>query len=333
MNTINPQDRVANGGRPNCGIDMSKQHADACWLGNELRFGNDPEGRKELIERLLADGVDLVVIEATGGYERDLVCEMQQAGLSVARMNPRQARDFAKSLGYLDKTDRIDGRCLRDFADVLARHKDRHKYITAPTDAARQELAALMTRRRQLVDMRVQEMNRLDLAGKRARRSILSVIRTLDKQIEQIDREVQDHIDDHFDGQRKLLDSFKGVGPVMILTLLAALPELGRLNRRAIAKLVGIAPLADDSGPRKGKRRIMGGRSEVRNVTYMATVAAIRHNPILRSYYQRLLAAGKAKKVAIVACMRKMLTILNAMMRDEASWNPAKHVVQTAPQA
>ena len=156
---------------------MSKQHADACWLGNEQRFSNDCEGRKELIARLLADQVDLVVIEATGGYERELVCELQQAGLTVARLNPRQARDFAKSLGYLDKTDRIDARCLRDFADVLARHKDRHKYITAPTDVARQELAALMTRRRQLVDMRVQEMNRLDLATKRARRSILSVIR------------------------------------------------------------------------------------------------------------------------------------------------------------
>jgi len=333
MNMINPQDRVANGGQPNCGIDMSKQHADACWLGNELRFNNDLEGRKELIARLLADHVDLVVIEATGGYERELVCEMQQAGLTVARLNPRQARDFAKSLGYLDKTDRIDARCLRDFADVLARHKDRHKYITAPTDAAQQELAALMTRRRQLVDMRVQEMNRLDLAGKRARRSILSVIRMLDKQIEQIDREVQDHIDDHFDGQRKLLDSFKGVGPVTILTLLAALPELGKLNRRAIAKLVGIAPLADDSGPRKGKRRIKGGRSEVRNVAYMATIAAVKHNPVLRNHYHRLLTAGKAKKVAIVACMRKMLTILNAMMRDGTPWDLARHAAQTAAPA
>jgi transposase len=330
MNTIHTQDRVASGGRPNCGIDMSKQHADACWLGHQLRFDNDLKGRRELIARLLADQVDLVVIEATGGYERDLVCEMQDAGLTVARLNPRQARDFAKSLGYLDKTDRIDARCLRDFADVLARHKDRHKYITAPTDAARQELSVLMTRRRQLVDMRVQEMNRFDTAAKRARRSILSVIRTLDKQIEQIDREVHDHIDDHFDGQRKLLDSFKGVGPVMILTLLSALPELGRLNRRAIAKLVGVAPLADDSGPRKGRRHIKGGRREVRNVAYMATIAAIRHHPVLREHYRHLLSAGKAKKVAIVACMRKMLTILNAMMRDGQPWTPAKHQATTA---
>jgi len=325
MIKMNLQDRVANGDRPNCGIDMSKQHADACWGSNELRISNDPEGRKELIARLLVDQVDLVVIEATGGYERELVCEMQQAGLTVARLNPRQARDFAKSLGYLAKTDRIDARALRDFADFLSRHRDRHKYITAPTDAARDELAALMTRRRQLVDMRVQELNRLDLAGKRARRSIQSVIRMLDKQIEGIDQDVQRHIDDHFDGQRNLLDSFKGVGPVMILTLLAALQELGKLNRRAIAKLVGVAPLADDSGPRKGKRRIFGGRSEVRSVTYMATIAAIRHNPVLRAHYHRLVAAGKPKKVAIVACMRKMLTILNAMMRDETVWDMTKH--------
>jgi transposase len=330
MIKMNLQDRVANGGRPNCGIDMSKQHADACWGDNELRIGNDPQGRKELIARLLADEVDLVVIEATGGYERELVCEMQQAGLTVARLNPRQARDFAKSLGYLAKTDRIDARALRDFADFLSRHRDRHKYITAPTDATREELAALMTRRRQLVDMRVQELNRLDLAGKRARRSIQSVIRVLAKQIEQIDREIQGHIDDHFDGQRTLLDSFKGVGPVMILTLLAALRELGRLDRRAIAKLVGLAPLANDSGPRKGQRHIQGGRSEVRNVIYMATVAAIRHNPVLRAHYERLVAAGKPKKVAIVACMRKMLTILNAMMRDGTSWDITKHVT-TAP--
>lgn len=329
MIKMNLQDRVANGGRPNCGIDMSKQHADACWGDSELRIGNDSDGRKELIARLLADEVDLVVIEATGGYERQLVCEMQQAGLIVARLNPRQARDFAKSLGYLAKTDRIDARALRDFADFLSRHRDRHKYITAPTDAARDELAALMTRRRQLVDMRVQELNRLDLASKRARRSIQCVIRMLDKQVEEIDRDAQRHIDDHFDGQRKLLDSFKGVGPVMILTLLSALQELGRLNRRAIAKLVGVAPLADDSGPRKGQRRIFGGRSEVRNVIYMATIAAIRHNPVLRAHYQRLVAAGKAKKVAIVACMRKMLTILNAMMRDGTSWDITKHATAT----
>jgi transposase len=321
---LNSQERVASVSKPNAGVDVSKQHLDACWAGSELRLGNDEQGWKDLTARLLVDGVDLVVIEATGGYERGLVCALQQAGVAVARVNPRQARDFAKSLGHLAKTDRVDARCLRDFADVLARHQDRAKFITLPSDPRREELAVLMTRRRQLVEMRVAESNRLDIAGKVAKRSLLVIIRALDKQIDLIDREVQRHIDDHFDGQRKMLDSVKGVGPVTTLTLLAALPELGRLNRRAIAKLVGLAPFARDSGPRKGQRSIAGGRSEVRSVLYMATVSARSHNPVIRSFYERLVAAGKLPKVAMVACMRKLLTILNAMFRDAAHWNPAR---------
>lgn len=326
-NNINSQDRVAKAAtKPNAGVDVSKQHLDACWGNCELRLGNDEAGWKELIAKLQADSVDLVVVEATGGYERGLVCELQLAsGLSVARVNPRQARDFAKSLGHLAKTDRVDARCLRDFANVLAVHEDRNKYITAPTDPRREELAILMTRRRQLVDMRVSESQRLDTAAKRAKRSILSVIRTLDKQIELIDREVQQHIDDHFQGQRMLLDSVKGVGPVTTLTLLAALPELGSLNRRAISKLVGLAPIARDSGPRKGKRHITGGRGEVRHVLYMAALAAKTHNPVIRHFYDRLIAAGKPPKAALVACMRKLLTILNAMFRDGMPWDMTKH--------
>lgn len=325
---LNSQEGVANASAPNAGVDVSKQHLDACWGTSELRLGNDEAGWTELTAKLLADGADLVVIEATGGYERGLVCALQQAGLKVARVNPRQARDFAKSLGHLAKTDKVDARCLRDFADVLARHKDRAKFITLPSDPQREELAILMTRRRQLVEMRVAESNRLDTAGKAAKRSLLTVIRTLDKQIELIDRQVQHHIDDHFDGQRKMLDSVKGVGPVTTLTLLAALPELGTLNRRAISKLVGVAPFARDSGPRKGQRSISGGRGEVRSVLYMATVSARAHNPVIKSFYERLVAAGKLPKVALVACMRKLLTILNAMFRDAACWDPAKGVPQ-----
>lgn len=270
--------------------------------------------------------VDLVVLEATGGYERGLVCALQDSGMTVARVNPRQARDFAKSIGVLAKTDQVDARTLRDFADVLARHKDRAKYITPMLDKQRQELAVLMTRRRQLVDLRVAESNHLEQAGKRAVRSIMSVLKTLDKQLAAIDRDVDDHMDRHFKQQRTLLDSVKGVGPVTILTLTAALPELGRLGRRQIAKLVGVAPLADDSGPRKGKRRIWGGRPEVRAVVYMATLTAIKHNPAIKAFHGRLIAAGKPAKVAIVACMRKLLTVLNAMLRDQAMWDAAKHL-------
>jgi transposase len=324
---MHPQGGVASRDqRPNAGIDVSKQHIEACWGTEGQRLVNDATGWDVLIAKFKEADVDLVVIEATGGYERGLVWALQSAGITVARVNPRQARDFAKSMGALAKTDQVDARALRDFADVLARHKDRPKYITPLIDTQRQELAALMVRRRQLVDMRVAESNRLDQAGTRAARSIRSVLKTLDKQIAAIDHDVEDHMDRHFKQQRILLDSVKGVGPVTILTLTATLPELGSLGRRQIAKLVGVAPLADDSGPRKGKRRIWGGRSEVRAVVYMATLTAIRCNPTIKVFHSRLIAAGKPKKVAIVACMRKLLTILNAMLRDQAVWNAAKHV-------
>ena len=324
---MHPQGGVANRDqRPNAGIDVSKQHLDACWGNEQLRLANDAAGWDESIAKLKAADVDLVVVEATGGYERGLVCALQAAGLAVARVNPRQAREFAKSMGVLAKTDKVDARTLRDFADVLARHRDRAKYITAPLDEQRALLAALMTRRRQLVDMRVAEANRLEQAGKAAVRSIKSVLRTLDKQLVDIDGDIDDQLDEHFKAQRALLDSVKGVGPVTILTLTAALPELGRLQRRQIAKLAGVAPLADDSGQRTGKRRIWGGRAEVRAVVYMAALAAIRFNPVIGAFHSRLIAAGKPKKVAIVACMRKLLTILNAMLRDQAMWDATKHL-------
>lgn len=324
MTSLNSQDRVANSARPNAGVDVSKKHLDACWSDCELRVANDEAGWKELVARLQADQVDLVLLEATGGYERGFVCALQLAEIAVARLNPRQARDFARALGHLAKTDRIDARGLREFANVVACHQDRHKYLTVPAEPHREELAVLMTRRRQLVEMRATETIRLDTAPKRAKRSMLSIIRALDKQIELIDKEVQQHIDDHFDGQRKLLDSVSGVGPVTILTLLAALPELGKYSRKAISKLVGVAPIARDSGERRGKRHIAGGRSAVRHVIYMAALSARTHNPVIRAFYERLVAAGKPPKVALVACMRKLLTILNAIMRDAAAWDPAK---------
>lgn len=324
---MHPQGGVANReARPNAGVDVSKQHLDVCWGTEAQRLVNDAAGWDELTAKFEAANVDLVVLEATGGMECGLVCALQGAGIAVARINPRQARDFAKSMGVLAKTDRVDARALRDFADVLARHKDRHKYITPLVEPHRLELAALMVRRRQLVDMRVAESNRLDTASPRAARSIRSVLKTLDKQIADIERDAGDHLDRHFGHQRALLDSVKGVGAVSILTLTSALPELGRLGRRQIAKLVGVAPLADDSGSRKGKRTTWGGRAEPRAVLYMATLTAIRCNPAIKTFHARLIAAGKPQKVAIVACMRKLLTILNAMLRDQAPWDATKHL-------
>ncbi len=328
---MHSQGGVAGGAqRPNAGIDVSKQHFDVCCGTEQPRFDNTAPGWNAAIATLRAANVDLVVIEATGGYERGLLCALHGAGIAVARVNPRQSRDFAKSMGVLAKTDKVDARCLRDFADVLARHGDRHKYVTAPGEAHREALAALVTRRRQLVDMRVAEGNRLEHAGTRAARSIRSVIKTLDKQLADIDRDTDGLLELHFTNQRTLLDSVKGVGPVTILTLTALLPELGRLARRQVSKLVGVAPLANESGQHKGKRSIWGGRKEVRSVLYMATISAIQHNPVIRAFHSRLIAAGKLPKVAIVACMRKLLTILNAMLRDQTMWNAAKHLQPSA---
>ncbi len=325
---MNPQGGVANDAeRPNAGIDVSRQQLDACWGNEERRVENSAAGWDELIAMFKSARVDVVVVEASGGYERALVGALQAASITVARINPRQARDFAKSMGVLAKTDRVDARVLRDFADVVARHADRAKYITPVLEAERAVLAAMMTRRRQLIDMRVAETNRLEHAIKRAARSIGIVLKTLDRQLAEIDRDIDDHLERHFKDQRALLDTVKGVGPVMILTLTSALPELGHLGRRQIAKLVGVAPLARESGPRKGPRHIAGGRAEVRAVVYMAALSAIRTNPVIADFYRRLIAAGNLKKVAMVACMRKLLTILNALLRDHAQWDPTKHQI------
>jgi transposase len=324
---LNPQGWAANRDDDlNAGVDVCKAHLDACWGVEQLQVTNDAVGWDALVAKFSAARVNLVALEATGGYERGFVAVMQGAGFDVARLNARQARDFAKSLGMLAKTDRVDARALRDFADVLARHVDRAKFITPVPDPRREQLNALMTRRRQLVDMRVEEGNRLDTAHSIARRSILASLKALDKQIEVIDKDIAGRLDKHFKDQCKLLETVKGVGPVTILTMTAALPELGRLDRRAISKLVGVAPLCDDSGPRKGRRHTWGGRSQVRSVLYMATLTAIKHNPAIRVFHGRLIAVGKPKKVAIVACMRKLLTILNAMLRDHTVWDPTKNV-------
>lgn len=327
---LNPQGRVAKRDvRPNAGIDVSKQYLDVCCADDELRVTNDASGWGELIAKLKVAEVDLVVLEASGGFERGLVHALQHAGLAVARVNARQARDFAKSMGALAKTDRIDARCLRDFADVLARHAQRDKYILVPADPQREVLAALMLRRSQLIDMRVAETQRLGQANERAARSIRAVIKTLERQIQDIERDVDKHLDRHFKDQRELLASACGVGAATTLALVAALPELGKLGRRAISKLVGLAPLADDSGQRKGQRHIWGGRAQVRTALYMATLSAMKYNPAIAPMYERLTKAGKPKKVAMVACMRKLLVILNAMVRDGAVWDATRYAPAT----
>jgi transposase len=313
--------------RPNAGIDVAKQHLDVCLQDQELRLSNDAPGWDALAAMLLAAQTDIALLEASGGYERGVVCALQSAGISVARVNPRQTRDYAKAMGVLAKTDRIDARVLRDFANIVAQEPKREHFITAVQESHRLQLSSLMNRRRQLLEMRVAEQARLEHASGQALRSIRAMIKMLDKQIGQIDSDADAHLERYFKTQKDLLGSVKGVGAVTVLALCSALPELGQLKRRQIAKLVGIAPLADDSGKRRGYRHIWGGRAPVRKALYMATLVASRFNPVIKAFYERLKQAGKPPKVALIACMRKLLTILNAMLRDGASWDALKHIV------
>jgi transposase len=312
--------------RPCAGIDVSKAHLDAAWGERFERVSNEADGWDALVAKFQADGVDVVVLEATGGYEKAAACALQAAGLAVVVLNPRQGREFAKAMGQLEKTDRVDAYSLRDFAGVIARHPKRARYIRELPDAQRAHLAALVMRRRQLLDMRNEEFNRLRTAHRAAHKSVQAILKAIDKQLGTVDTDIDQHMQQHFKEIRTWLESVKGVAEVTSSTLVGLMGELGQLPRRSIAKLAGVAPLARDSGPRKGTRAIWGGRAEVRAVLYMATVSAITHNPVIRQFHQQLIAKGKPKKVALVACMRKLLTILNAMARDHATWDDSKHV-------
>lgn len=310
------------------GIDVAKAHVDVWVLGAKLdvqRFDNEAQAHSALAAALKPLDVALVVMEATGGYEAALACALQAAGLPVAVVNPRQARDFAKSMGRLAKTDRIDARMLAEFAAVLVRRDDLASFIRPLADERQQALAAMVTRRRQLVTMMLSERQRLQLAIAIVRPSIEAMIEAIRNQLDDVEAQMVSHVQAHYAELDKLLRSACGVGPVASATLLAELPELGRLNRREIAALVGVAPMTNDSGKSTGRRRVQGGRFEIRRVLYMATLTAARHNPAIKTFYDRLLAAGKLPKVALVACMRKLLTTLNAMVRTNKPWDKSFH--------
>lgn len=307
------------------GIDVAKAHVDVSVLDAKLgvlRFDNDPDGHSALLAALQPFEVSLVVMEATGGYEAALACALQAAGLSVAVVNPRQARDFARSMGQLAKTDAVDARMLADFAGVLVRRPDLASFIRPVSDDKQQTLAALVTRRRQLLTMLGAERQRLQLAIAKVRPSLEAMIVAIRAQLDDVEAQLVDHVQEHYETLDKLLRSASGIGAIASATLIAELPELGKLNRREIAALVGVAPLANDSGNSRGRRRVQGGRCEVRRVLYMATLTAARYNPAIKAFYQRLLGAGKLPKVALVACMRKLLTTLNAMVKTNKNWEP-----------
>lgn len=300
------------------GIDVSKATLDVALVPDDRAWQTErsESGIASLIEELRGGVVDLIVLEATGGMETSLVAALAAARLPVVVVNPRQARAFARATGALAKTDAIDARLLARLGQTL------NPEVRPLKDEQTRELEGLLTRRRQLIDMLTMEKNRLSAAPARVRRDIVAHIDWLTKRLKDVDGELKGAIEanEAFRLKDDILRSAPGAGPVLAVTLLAAVPELGRLNRREIAALVGVAPLNRDSGTFRGARRIWGGRAAVRTVLYMATISAIRCNPAIRAFHARLRAAGKPPKVAITACMRKFLTILNAMIRSNTPW-------------
>ena len=317
--------------RVSVGLDVSKGSVVIAVdpTGERWTSETTPAAIDALVVRLRALGPAIVVVEATGGYERALVAACATAGLPVAVVNPRQVRAFAQALGRTAKTDAIDAAVLATFG---ARVQPEARAIP---DAATQALAALVVRRRQLIEMIGMERRRLEQAPPTGRitRDLRHHIRWLERRVEDVDEEIGTAIQAspvwrvHDD----LLRSVPGIGPTTARTLLAELPELGRLDRRAIAALVGVAPFNCDSGEHRGQRHIWGGRAAVRATVYMAALAATRHNPVLRAFYRRLIAAGKRPKVALVATMRKLLTILNTMMKHQKRWNPEATSTPASP--
>lgn len=306
------------------GIDVSKATLEVALddTSKTRTLSNDDKGLKALLDELkaVAERVAVVLLEATGGLERAAAAALCANGFDVMVVNPRQAHDFAKALGYLAKTDSTDARALSHFARTLYHSEKRETLLHKLPTPEQELLLAMVTRRSQLVGMRVAESNRLDGAHPSQRKSIQAMLKQLDRQIGQIDDDADRHLRQHFKDKLELLKGLKGVGPGTQAMLMAALPELGRLGQREMAKLVGVAPLNCDSGKFKGKRTTWGGRANVRSALYMAALSAVRFDPCLKAFYERLLQAGKPKKVALVACMHKLLTIINAVIKSGKPW-------------
>jgi transposase len=302
------------------GIDVGMAHLEVAVWDREThwRVSNDGDGIEKLIPRLQPLSPTLIVVEATGGLELAVVAAMVTAKLPVAVVNPTRVRQFARSTGQWAKTDRIDARNLAHFAQAV------RPRVRALRSEEEEHLAALVTRRRQVVVMLTAEKNRCISTRPQVRQRLEAHIEWLEEELSSLDEEIERFIDGNplWEEKASLLRSVPGVGPVTAATLLAELPELGTLNRQKIAALVGVAPVNKDSGKKRGKRRIFAGRASVRRALYMAALNASRFNPVIKSFYQRLLGRGKDKKVALTACMRKLLVILNSMVRDQEPWQP-----------
>jgi len=306
------------------GIDVAKARLDIAVrpTGEQWVSATDPASLDALVRRLQGLQPELIVLEATGGREGPAVAALAAAGLPVAVVNPRQVRDFARAVGQLAKTDALDAQVLAHFAQVI------HPTPRPLPDVQAQELAALLARRRQLVQMLTAERQRLDTALPAVQAQIQRHLAWLEAELADLDRTLSERVQASpvWREREQLLRSVPGIGPTTALTLVAELPELGHLDRKAIAALVGVAPLSCESGTWRGRRIVWGGRARVRTALYMATLVASRFNPTIAAFYTRLCAGGKPKKVALTACMHKLLTILNAMLRQGSPWS-----VQIAP--
>jgi transposase len=306
------------------GIDVAKAHWDVAIHGrkNVQRYASDDCGRRQLLAALAALPAVQVCLEATGGYERTLVTALRAAGVAVSVVNPRQIRDFARAAGQLAKTDAIDAQIIARYGALM------QPTVSENLGENQEKLRALRTRRQQVSEALVQEKNRLGTAADRdARRSIEEAIDFYQRQLRELDVQLSQlmEADPQFRRRRELLTSVPGVGATTAAAITAELPELGRLNRRQAARLVGLAPINRDSGTLRGKRMIGGGRANVRRGLYMATLVATKHNPVIHAFYQSLLARGKAKMTALTACMRKLLLILNAIVKTNQPWNIPQH--------
>lgn len=305
---------------PSVGIDVSKSVLDvsAYPSGNTWQVEYSAPGITALAEELAALGPAVVVVEATGGLEISLTAALGVAGLPVAVVNPRQVRDFARATGKLAKTDKLDAQLLAQFGAMV------QPPARPLPDAQHRELQAMVTRRQQLIGMLTAEKNRLRRTTPRVRHQIEVHVQWLREQLREVDRDLEHFLRTSplWQEDAKVLRSAPGVGPIVTATLIARLPELGSLNCKQVAALVGVAPFNRDSGTLRGKRTVWGGRGALRTALYMATLVATRHNPVLRAFYQRLCDAGKPKKVALTACMRKLLIILNSMIKNHRTWSP-----------
>ena len=297
------------------GIDVSKDRLDLAVLGEDCTWqvDNTPDGIAELVQQMEEMQPELIVVEATGGYQRNVVDALFHAGLSVALVNPARVRQFARACGLLAKTDKLDAQVLAVFGQRVQPKRYEGK------SEAEKQLSALLVRRKQLEEMLKAEQNRLRTISPSLRGSVERIIALLKEEKKRLEEQIEQFLNEQkaWQQQREILSSAPGVGMVTTATLLADLPELGKMDRKKIAALVGVAPMNYDSGRKRGYRKTKGGRGDVRSILYMSTLVATRYNPLIQSQYQQLLKRGKLKKVALTACMRKFLTILNAMVRDQ----------------